>query len=117
MSSIKSTCSRYEVVSHPTSASGPDLYLQFTGNVYSGDATILYNYLCGDVDDDKLVNIIDIVYLINYKYKNGPAPVAAEVGDVNKDANAGSWIWMPANLPHSVFAKTKVIMLLLLLKS
>ena len=38
------------------------------------------------------------------------------LGDVSKDANSGSWTWMPANMPHSVFANTQVTMLLLLLR-
>ncbi len=42
-------------------------------------------YICGDVDDDGLVNILDIVYLIAYKYKSGPAPVYMEAADVNSD--------------------------------
>ena len=33
------------------------------------------------------------------------------------DANAGTWIHMPAKLPHSIRTKTLVVMLLLLLKS
>ncbi len=37
-------------------------------------------------------------------------------GDV-MEASAGTWAYMPPNLPHSVFAKTPVVMLLLLLKS
>jgi quercetin dioxygenase-like cupin family protein len=36
--------------------------------------------------------------------------------ELSKSAHSGSWTWIPANLPHSVFAQTKVIMLLLLLK-
>ena len=43
------------------------------------------DYICGDLDDDKLVNILDIVYLINYKYKSGPAPDPLESADVNND--------------------------------
>jgi len=42
-------------------------------------------YICGDVDGDELVNILDIVYLINYKYKEGPAPDPLESADVNSD--------------------------------
>jgi quercetin dioxygenase-like cupin family protein len=33
------------------------------------------------------------------------------------EASGGSWIWMPANMPHSVYAKTQVKMLLLLLRN
>ena len=42
-------------------------------------------YMCGDVTDDGDVNILDIVFLINYKYKGGPAPEPLESGDVNSD--------------------------------
>ena len=37
-------------------------------------------------------------------------------GDVHK-AGAGAWVHMPANLSHSVYATTPVVMLLLLLKA
>ncbi len=46
---------------------------------------VLEPYICGDVDDDGLVNILDIVYLINFKYKSGPPPVYMEAADVNSD--------------------------------
>ncbi len=39
--------------------------------------------ICGDVDNDGLVNILDIVYLINYKYKEGPAPYILRLGDAD----------------------------------
>ena len=44
-------------------------------------------YVCGDVNDDEEVNILDIVFLINYKYKDGPAPETFDAGDVNNDDN------------------------------
>ncbi len=40
-------------------------------------------YLCGDVDRDGLFNLLDIIYLIDYKFKNGPAPILPEAGDVD----------------------------------
>lgn len=33
------------------------------------------------------------------------------------DARPGTWVYMPAQLPHSVLAKTEVVMLLELLKA
>lgn len=38
------------------------------------------------------------------------------LGEDAKEAHPGTWIHMPAHLPHSVRAQTPVIMLLLLLK-
>lgn len=38
------------------------------------------------------------------------------VGVKQSSAMAGTWVHMPAGLPHSVVAKTPVVMLLLLLK-
>lgn len=42
-------------------------------------------WTCGDVNDDNGINILDIVMLINYKYKGGAAPVPEISGDVNHD--------------------------------
>ena len=47
-----------------------------------GDAC---DFICGDANDDDLVNILDIVYIINFKYKEGPAPVRPAYADVNSD--------------------------------
>ena len=38
------------------------------------------------------------------------------LGDDAMEASAGSWVHMPARLPHSIVAKTPVKMLLLLLR-
>ena len=38
------------------------------------------------------------------------------LGDETVEAKANTWIYMPPNLPHSVVAKTQVVMLLTLLK-
>jgi hypothetical protein len=43
------------------------------------------DYMCGDLDDDEQVNILDIVFLINNLYKNGTAPDPIESADVNFD--------------------------------
>jgi hypothetical protein len=39
----------------------------------------------GDVNGDKIINIADIVFLINYLFIGGPAPVKFTEGDVNCD--------------------------------
>lgn len=38
------------------------------------------------------------------------------LGNDTRQATAGTWVHMPANLPHSVLAKTPAILLLTLLK-
>jgi len=46
------------------------------GTAYAGDSNL-----------DTRIDILDIVYLINYKYKDGPEPLAAETADPNADCN------------------------------
>lgn len=41
--------------------------------------------MCGDANNEGHVNILDIVFLINYKYKDGPEPVSINLADVNGD--------------------------------
>jgi len=45
--------------------------------------TVVRPYVCGDADGNEEVNILDIVYLINYKYKGGFAPEPMEAGDAD----------------------------------
>ena len=46
---------------------------------------IALQYMCGDVDDNELVNLLDITYLISYLYMGGPPPEPIESADVNSD--------------------------------
>ncbi|MDF1544855.1 MAG: Ig-like domain-containing protein [bacterium] len=45
----------------------------------------VFSTLRGDVDLDSRYTMNDIVYLINYLFKGGPAPSPLDAGDVNKD--------------------------------
>ena len=47
-----------------------------------GDAC---DYVCGDLTEDRVVNILDIVYYIYWKYKGGPAPNSTTAANVNCD--------------------------------
>jgi hypothetical protein len=52
---------------------------------------------CGDVQGDYVVNVGDIVYLVTYLYKNGPAPKCPQArGDVNNDGviNVGDVVYL-----------------------
>jgi parallel beta-helix repeat protein len=44
-------------------------------------------YLLGDVNIDGVIDVGDVVYLINYLFKNGTAPYMMLLGDVNRDDN------------------------------
>jgi Zinc carboxypeptidase/Dockerin type I domain/Carboxypeptidase regulatory-like domain len=44
-------------------------------------------FICGDVNDDGQVNIRDITYLVDFLYKEGPAPIHPGSGDVNNSGN------------------------------
>jgi len=44
-----------------------------------------FNWGCGDLDSDGQLSILDLVFLINMKYKDGPAPDVYRYGDVNGD--------------------------------
>ncbi|MCP4706097.1 MAG: hypothetical protein GY865_15975 [candidate division Zixibacteria bacterium] len=43
--------------------------------------------ICGNVNEDQDVDILDIVYLINFKYKAGPPAIPEYAADVNSDEN------------------------------
>lgn len=47
--------------------------------------TVLESYMCGDADSNETINLLDIIYLINNIYKNGPDPVPLECGDVDSN--------------------------------
>ncbi|MGB2980240.1 MAG: dockerin type I repeat-containing protein, partial [Candidatus Zixiibacteriota bacterium] len=53
--------------------------------------------ICGDVNNDGIVNVGDIVYLVTYLYRAGPAPIPQScVGDVNNDdiVNVGDIVYL-----------------------
>ncbi|MCP4705792.1 MAG: hypothetical protein GY865_14430, partial [candidate division Zixibacteria bacterium] len=49
------------------------------------DLIINEAYTCGDTNDDGNIDILDIILLVNYVYKNGDPPVFIQSGDVNSD--------------------------------
>jgi len=42
-------------------------------------------YICGDCDGDTKLDLVDIVWLIDYVYRGGTAPVSGDYADVNND--------------------------------
>ncbi|NMC44419.1 MAG: T9SS type A sorting domain-containing protein [candidate division Zixibacteria bacterium] len=51
------------------------------------DTSVFYGYMAGDANGDGVVNIGDCVYIINYVFRAGLAPVPLNAGDPNGDCN------------------------------
>jgi len=60
-----------------------DIYDNESEWVESENAISLIDYIPGDANRDFNVNILDVVYLINYLYKSGPSPDPFASGDNN----------------------------------
>jgi hypothetical protein len=43
----------------------------------------LCEYICGDTDDNGIFDVLDIVLLIDHKFKDGPEPVRFTSGDID----------------------------------
>jgi hypothetical protein len=56
------------------------------------------DYICGDANGDRDINIGDAVYLINHIFKGGPGPDPVEAGDANCDGqvNVGDAVYLIA---------------------
>jgi PKD repeat protein len=52
---------------------------------FVGGRIYVKDEICGDLNNDLTINILDVVYLLRYKYKGGPAPDPLEAGDINLD--------------------------------
>jgi hypothetical protein len=46
--------------------------------------------LRGDVDDDGVINVVDVVFLLNYLFIDGPEPIPMEAGDLDYDLDVDS---------------------------
>jgi hypothetical protein len=53
-------------------------------------------YLCGDANDDKIINVSDAVYIINFVFIGGLEPIPYEAGDANCDGvvNVSDAVWI-----------------------
>jgi M6 family metalloprotease-like protein len=54
---------------------------------WSEQSWTLVSAMYGDANSDKQLSVSDAVYLINYLFKGGPAPVIYETGDCNCDGD------------------------------
>ncbi len=54
------------------------------------------DYVCGDANNDRSVNVGDCVYVIEYTFNYGPAPLPRQSADANADnnVNIGDAVWV-----------------------
>jgi len=80
--------------------------------LYSGDdlKATLFGFAAGQELSEHTASQPAILYFVE-----GEADLALGADTMN--AHVGTWVHMPAHLPHSIRAKTRVVMLLLLLKT
>ena len=57
-------------------------------------------FISGDVNDDEMIDVGDVVYLTNYLYRGGPEPQPLQAGDVNSDdvINVGDVVYLVSYL-------------------
>ena len=70
---------------------------------------VLFGFAAGEELSEHTAAVPAILHIIR-----GEASLT--LGDDPHEAAAGTWAHLPAKLPHSILAKTPVVMLLLLLK-
>ena len=80
--------------------------------VYSDEAVkaVLFGFAAGQELSEHTASSPAILHFVK-----GEARLT--LGGDSMEAGAGTWAHVPPNLPHSILAKTPVVMLLLLLKS
>lgn len=64
-----------------------DSFTVIVADLFHADTqtVVVYTYICGDANRDQQIDIGDVVYLINYLYKDGSEPLPTEAGDCNRD--------------------------------
>ncbi len=80
--------------------------------VYSDDTVkvVLFGFAAGEELSEHTASMPAIIHILL-----GEAHIT--LGDDTFEGQAGTWIHMPAHLPHSIQAKTPLAMVLLMLKN
>ncbi len=68
---------------------GAYAYNNYRGKVYlygiPGETAQNVNFVRGDANNDLNLNFMDLVFLANYLFQNGPSPTCMDSGDLNDD--------------------------------
>jgi len=76
-------------INHIETCAGEESRPWFYGMTILGDPTLrLSRFLLdhtGDVNEDEVIDLTDVLFLVNYLYKEGPAPDPLRLGDVTAD--------------------------------
>ena len=80
--------------------------------IHSDDTVkvVLFGFAAGQELSEHTASMPAILHILNGKAR-------LTLGEERHQAQAGTWVHMPAKLPHSVFAEEPVMMLLILIKS
>jgi photosystem II stability/assembly factor-like uncharacterized protein len=75
-------------------------YVDFTKAAVASISILANPFVLGDVNEDGIIDIGDVVFLIAYLYKGGPAADPVEAGDVNCDdiVNVGDVVYLVSYL-------------------
>ncbi len=65
----------------------PDVYNPGQEDANGNDIGDVCDWICGDIDNNGTINILDVVYLVNYKFKSGSEPEFMDAADVNHDTS------------------------------
>jgi len=87
----------------------PDAIVSRTLRADEHARTIVFGFDKGQELSEHTASVPAIIYVVS-----GEADLT--LGTKAQTASAGTWAWMPANLPHSIVAKTPVVMLLTMFK-
>jgi len=79
----------------------------YTGDQYKA---ILFSFAAGQELSEHTASVPAMLYFVQ-----GEADLT--LGEDKMEARAGTWAQMPAQLPHSIYARTPVLMLLLMFQA
>jgi hypothetical protein len=103
----------FSVCDHPSALFSADLDGNgsmdlIAANRDSDNLTVLVNFVRGDINGDAVINVGDMVYLLNYLYRNSLPPYPLAGGDVNCDGTVDvgdviyliNYLFRGGSLPH-----------------